>query len=137
MSGPASLALWNQGMGNGGFATPVGGDKWFATRPGFFAAEGFRAPELSPTGSIFNWTGNAATLRFDRLERSAPAAVALRIQGGQEDSAATAEVVLSVDGVEADRLPIPRRPRRVSIELPARAGRGAPRCPSRSKARPV
>jgi len=125
VSGPASLALWNQGMGNGGFATPVGGDKWFATRPGFFNADGFRAPELSPTGSIFNWTEDGATLRFDRLKRSAPATVALRIQGGQEDSAAVAEVVLSVDGVESERLPIPRAPRRISIDLPPRAGRGA------------
>lgn len=112
-------------MGNGGFATPVGGDKWFATRPGFFTAEGFRAPELSPTGSVFNWTEGGATLRFDRLERAAPATVALRIQGGQEDSAATAEAVLSVDGVETDRLKVPRTPRRVSIDLPPRAGRGA------------
>lgn len=125
LSGPAALALWNQGMGNGGFATPVGGDKWFATRPGFFNADGFRAPELSPTGSVFNWAEDGATLRFDRLKRSAPATVALRIQGGQETSTATAEVVLSVDGVETERLPIPRAPRRVSIDLPPRAGRGA------------
>ncbi len=125
LSGPASLALWNQGMGNGGFATPVGGDKWFATRPGFFSAEGFRAPELSPTGSVFNWTEDGSTLRFDRLERSAPATVALRIQGGQEDSTATAEVVLSVDGVETERLRMSRAPRRVSVELAPRAGRGA------------
>ncbi len=112
-------------MGDGGFATPVGGDKWFATRPGFFTAEGFRAPELSPTGSVFNWTENGATLRFDRLERSAPATVALRIQGGRESGATTPEVVLSVDGVETDRLPLPSAPRRFSVELPPRAGRGA------------
>ena len=49
----------------------------------------------------------------------------MRIQGGQEDSAASAELVLSVDGVETDRLPIPRTPRRVSIELPPRPARGA------------
>ena len=122
-SGPLALVAWNNGMGKGGFSTPVGGERWFATRPGPFEVGGMRDPELTPTGRIFNWTEKEATLRFPRLERSRPATVTLRIQGA--NTSPGSEVVLSVDGVEMQRLAIPTVPRRVSVDLPPRAGRGA------------
>lgn len=124
--GPVALQLWNQGVGSGGFASPVGGKRWYSTRPGFFEATGVRDPELSPLGTVFNWTeGNATTFRFDRLDRSVPAIVTLRILGVEESSGGAAEVVLAVDGVEAKRLPTPLVPRRVSVDLPRRQTRGA------------
>ncbi len=117
---------WNQGMGRSGFATPVGGEKWYATRPGFFEAAGVRDPELSPKGTVFNWTeGHEATLRFPRLDRSRPAVVTVRIQGMKPNPGPMPGVVFSVDGVEVERLPIPNVPKRVAVDLPRRTGRGA------------
>ena len=103
----------------------MGGEKWFATRPGFFQARGFKDPELSPVGTVFNWTGNEATLRFPRLERSRPASVTLRIQGANSSAGQSSDVIFSVDGVETQRLPIPAVPKRVTVDLPSRTGRGA------------
>lgn len=124
-SGPLALFAWNNGMGKGGFSSPVGGEKWFAPRPGFFEAKGVRDPELSPTGTIFNWTEREATLRFPRLERSRPATVTLRIQGTSPAAGRAPEVVLSVDGVETQRIAIPTVPRRLPLDVPARTSRGA------------
>ncbi|MBX7184257.1 MAG: hypothetical protein K1Y01_03840 [Vicinamibacteria bacterium] len=124
-SGPLALVAWNQGFGRGGFSTPIGGEKWFATRPGFFEAKGVKDPELSPTGRVFNWTDNEATLRFPRLERSRPATITLRIQGMGSSPKETHEVVFSVDGVETERLAIPTAPKRVPLDIPPRGGRGA------------
>ncbi len=123
--GPLALLAWNHGLGKNGFSTPVGGEKWFATRPGFFQARGFKDPELSPVGTVFNWTEKEATLRFPRLERSRPASVTLRIQGANSSPDRLSEVILSVDGVEGLRLPNPTVPKRVSVDLPPRGGRGA------------
>ena len=124
-SGPLALSAWNHGMGTGGFASPVGGEKWFATRPGFFEAKGVKDPELGPTGHVFNWTEGEATLRFPRLERSRAAVVTVRIQGTNSSEGRPHDVAFSVDGVESQRLPIPTVPKRVSLELPKGAGRGA------------
>jgi hypothetical protein len=125
-SGPVAMVAWNQGMGKGGFATPLGGEMWYATHPGFFEADGVGDPELSPLGHVFNWTeGGKATLRFPRLDRSRPARVTVRIQGGAPSRRTTPEAVFAVDGVEVQRLPVPSAPRRVSVELPRRRGRGA------------
>ena len=125
VSGPLGLWAWNDGLGRGGFASPVGGEKWFAPHPGFFDARGFREPELSPTGSVFNWTSTSSSLHFTRLERSRPAVVTLRLQGPGTTSGRPAEVVLSVDGRESERMEIPATPRRISVNLPPRSGRGA------------
>jgi len=124
-SGPLALIAWNQGMGKGGFSTPVGGEKWFATRPGFFEVRGMKDPELSPNGRIYNWTENEATLLFPRLERSRPVTVILRIQGMNSSPGRPHDVVFSVDGVETQRLAIPTAPKRVPLELPPHPGRGA------------
>lgn len=123
-SGPLALIYFNQTIGEDGFATPIGGDRWFAPRPGFFEASGVHDPELSPVGSVFNWIENRASLRFTRVERSQPATVNLRIQGGRAEGLEP-EVAFSVDGVETLRLAAPTRPRRVSLTLPPRNDRGA------------
>ena len=122
--GPLALAAWNDGFGRGGFATPVGGDRWFSTRPGFFETVGVGDPEMGPTGNVFNWTQDVATIRFPRLDRSKPAVVTMRIQGGGSGQRSS-EVLFSVDGVLALRLPTPSVPKRVSLDLPRQSGRGA------------
>lgn len=124
-SGPLALIAWNHGMGKGGFSAPVGGEKWFATRPGFFEVRGMKDPELAPNGRIFNWTENEATLLFPRLERSRPVTVILRIQGMNSSPGHPHDVVFSVDGLETERLAIPTTPKRVPLDLPPRHGRGA------------
>ena len=123
--GPLALAVWNESLGRRGFASPVGGPRWFSPQPGFFEARGFRDPELSPVGSLFNWTeGTESLLRFPRVDRRQEAEVTLRVQGGAGSTAASS-IAISVDGVEAARLPIPREPKRVVVDLPPKPGRGA------------
>ncbi|MEO8359378.1 MAG: hypothetical protein ABI672_05055 [Vicinamibacteria bacterium] len=124
-SGPLALFGWNEQLGRNGFATPIGGDKWFATRPGFFEIGGVRDPELSPTGSVFNWTEKEATLRFPRLERSRAALLTFRIQGQPPIGTRTPTLWVSVDGVESAQLVIPTAPKRISVSLPTHVGRGA------------
>ena len=87
--GPLALAVWNESLGRRGFASPVGGPRWFSPQPGFFEARGFRDPELSPVGSLFNWTeGTESLLRFPRIDRRQEAEVTLRVQGGAGSTAA-------------------------------------------------
>ncbi len=124
-SGPLALFAWNQSPGRGSVATPVGGQKWFASRPGFFDAAGVRDPELSPLGTVFNWTDGQATFRFPRLERPRPAVVTVRIQGPGTGAKPAPEVAFSVDGIEAARLTLSGAPKRVFINVPPRRGRGA------------
>lgn len=124
-SGPAALVAWNNGMGRGGFSSPVGGKKWFAPRPGFFETSGVKDPELSPTGTIFNWTESQALFRFPRVERSRPVSVVLRIQGADASPGLPSDVIFSIDGVETVRLATPSIPKRVTLDVPPRKNRGA------------
>jgi hypothetical protein len=125
VTGPLCLAAWNAISGSAGFSAPPGGPRWFSTRPGFFECEGCRDPELSPTGTVFNWSGPKAAFRFPRLGRSKPTLVNVRIQGIVAATSKAPDVVFSVDGAETMRMSVPTSPKRVTLLLPSRAGRGA------------